>query len=477
MKAMDWLRGDSGSLRWGLLLLIVAGSAFVAAGIPLGPVTFFGSIIAVLFAYAYPYVAFALMVGLIPFLGLFVHIPASSLPLGSQLFGGSIDMLFGEVIAIAVMAAWALKILLLWFKRNDVNWKPWFPLFWPMMAIVATHVISMFSVFQPDALLVIKYAIRPVLWSYLLYIALTVNIIRSKRRLKMVLAVLVGTGIFASVLGFLSLWFAQDPGQIFPRAKPIALFGLYPLGENHNLLAEWLSVTVPYTFALALFIRSAKTKRLLFFAAGFQILIALMTFARSLWIVFAFEALFFGWLMWRKKIAEYIPQIVLGLVLLLPLGFLMALFSSSALVASSTSTRVMMTEIAMNTWAQSPWIGAGAGTFEDRIGQTALFVIEFGTPLDSHGWIQKLFAEVGLIGFLAVVWFFYVAYRFLRRSWGVLFLRAPLNQRMLMAIFVVAASGAIVYQLFNTSYWSGKLWLPIGLLFAVTRVFDSSADS
>lgn len=467
------------TLSWGLFLAIAAVAAFIAMGIPLGPITLLAGAVALFFAFTYPYTTFGLLVGLIPFLGITVSIPAGAIPFGEEAFGGSIDIFVGEVVAIVLLTAWALKVILLWVRRHDVNWKPWLPLAIPMGAIVVTHIISAFSPLNPDAILVVKYAIRPILWSYLIYVALTVNFVRSPRRVKMVLGIAVATGIFAALNGFLSLGLTPDPGQVIPRARPLFMFGTHPLGDNHNLLAEWLSFTVMASLALIYLTKSARLKRLLGMAVAFQIVIALLTFARSLWIVMVFQAALLAFLIYREELKKYVSIALMTVLLLLPLGIMMAAFSTTPTVQSSTSARWMLTEIAFSFWAQSPIIGTGAGTFVNLVERSAVFFIEYGNPMDSHGWIQKLFAEVGIFGFLAVVWFVIAAYRFLRREIA----KFPTHSRERIAITILAISamGALLYQLFNTNYWTGKLWLPLGITIAATRALkarkhDSSSE-
>lgn len=456
------------TLWWGVFIILSLTAMLIVAGLPLGPITLLGGVMAVLFAYVYPYVSLGFMVALIPLMGVFVHIPADALSIGQRAFGGSIDFLVGELVAYILLVVWGMKVIALWVSRGDANWKPWFPLFGPMLLIVAAHVITIFSPFQPDVFLVIKYAIRPVLFCYLIYVALPVNFIRSRRRLKAILGVVVATGILSALVGFVSLFGAQEAGQLFPRAHPLPMFGVHPIGENHNVLAEWLAVCVPVTIALWFLVSSARTKRLLAFVAIFQAIIALLTFSRTLWIVFAVEAVLAGWWIWREQLRRSVPYIGIGLILLIPLGVLMATFSSTALVAGSTSTRMMMLEIAFSLWQQSPWIGVGAGTFVERIGSTALFTIEYGAPLDAHGWMQKLFAETGLIGFGAVAWFIWSAVRLVRRSLATTFAYAR-AERTVILLLSIGSVGALVYQLFNTNYWTGKMWFILGLLIASTR--------
>jgi hypothetical protein len=459
-----------GELGWGVFLILIASVVFVVTDFPLGPITIISIVIALLFTYAYPYVAFGLLVALIPFQGAFISIPVDVPTLGERLFGGSVDLPVGELVAIVVLIAWGLRTIAHWIGRNDPNWEPWLPFFWPMMAIFATHLLSGFSTFNPDTVLVLKYAIRPVLWCYVVYVALTANAIRSPRRLRMILGVITITGIFSALMGFVSLWFPQAMGQPFPRAVPFSIFGVSLLGENHNALAEWLVVTVSSSIALMLLTKSERLKRMLKAVVVFQIVIALLTFARTLWIVFFFEAIIAGWFIWRDLFRKYLPIVLISGIFLFPLAVIMTSFSASTYVQSSTSTRVMLTQIALNVWKQSPWIGAGAGTFVERIGATTVFLIEYGAPLDSHGWIQKLLAEVGLIGLSAVIFFFWRMLVFIYRELQTTFKHASI-ERDIFLIFAITVFGEGLYQLFDTSYWSGKMWLPVGILFAISRIF------
>jgi hypothetical protein len=458
------------TFTWGIFVLIAAAAVFIAAGLPSGPIAVFALAAALIFAFTYPYAAYGILVMLIPFMGITVSIPAGAFPLGERAFGGSIDIYAGEIAAMVLLAAWALKIVFLWVKRHDVNWKPWLPLLIPALGIAAAHMLSAFSPFRPDAVLVIKYAIRPVFWSYLVYVLLTVNMVRSRRRLKMALGVAAATGLFAALVGFASFGF-PDPGQAIPRARPLSIFGMNPLGENHNLLAEWLSFTVMATLALIALVRSVRFKRLLALAAGFQAVIALLTFARALWIVMALQAVLLAFFVWREELKRYASAALIAVLFLLPLGALMASFSSTAIVQSSTSSRWMLTEIALNAWSQSPFIGAGAGTFVNIVERTAVFFIEYGNPMDAHGWIQKLLAETGILGVAAVAWFLIETARFARRALE----RFPPGsaERTVMLILCIAVAGAVMYQLFNTNYWTGKLWFPIGILIASSRALRS----
>ena len=458
------------TVGWSAFVILSLIAGFIAMEAPAPPLLLLGAGLAVLFAYRYPYATYGLFVACVPLLGLTISLSTGELAIGSRAFGGAIDISVGEVVAMTLLAAWALKVFMLWLRRSDISWKPWMPLVWPVAALVGAHMLSAWSPFAPDRLLVFKYAIRPVLWSYLLYVLLTVNIIRTRRRLMMALGVVAATGLASALMGFISLGLPGAQMQLLPRAHPLGIFGFMPLGDNHNQLAEWLAVTVPSTLALALLSLRARTRRLLVIAALFQLAIALLTFARTVWIVFAFQALCAGWFVWRDAFAKWIRPALIGAVILLPVAGAMTAFSSSALVQSSTTTRVVLTEIAWSLWTSSPWLGVGAGTFVDRVSATWIFATEFGAPLDAHGLLQKILAETGLIGLAALAWLVAATIRFIQTT------RAAFASRrtdwQIFTLLAISTGGALLYQLFNTNYWSGKMWLPLGLMLAAARALQ-----
>jgi hypothetical protein len=460
------------TLAWSGFVVLSLIAAVIALGAPTAPIVVLGAGVAVLFAYRYPYATYGVFVACVPLLGLTISLSTGDLSIGSRAFGGSIDMAAGELVAIILLAAWALRVLVLWIGRSDKSWEPWMPLAWPVAALVGAHMLSAWSPFVPDKLLVFKYALRPVLWSYVLYVLLTVNIIRTRRRLLMALGVIAATGLASALMGFVSLGMPGAAAQLLPRAHPLGIFGFMPLGDNHNQLAEWLAVTIPSTLALALLSARPRMRRLLVVGTLFQLGVGLLTFARTVWIVFAFQALCAGWFVWRDAFAKWIRPALIGAVLLLPLVAAMTAFSSSALVQSSTTTRVVLAEIAWSLFAASPWIGVGAGTFVDRVGATWIFATEFGAPLDAHGMLQKIFAETGVIGFAALAWVVIAAARFTHAT------RTALAQHrtewQVFTLLAISAGGALIYQLFNTNYWSGKMWLPLGLMLAASRALRSS---
>lgn len=458
---------------WGLFIVLAVGAICVAMGVSFGPLLLIGAVIGLLIAYRYPYFSLYTALALSPFLGIVVMIPTGALAIGERVFAGSIDVGVAEIVFLTLLVTWALKIFFLWLRRHDTNWKPRFPLIGSYSALLGAHLLSILSPLGPDRLLSLKFALRPVLFCYLAFVALPVNFIRSRRRLMGALSVMSGVGLIAALNGAVSLFFVDASSQFIRRAHPLPMFGIPALGDNHNLLAELLVVTVMMTLALAALVKKGPKTQLLYGSAIVQGAIGLLTFSRTGWIVFALQAMFIIVVEYRQVLRRQAAAIAAALIVLVPLGAIMAKISSSNVAQSSNSTRVALLEIATQVFEASPWVGGGAGTFVDRVGSASVFRLEYGNPLDAHGFLQKLAAETGVLGLLAFIaacaelgWI----------SWRVIRSLPENPLRRSLVFLSAAAGGGIAYQLFNTDYWTAKMWLPIGILLAAVHVLRSSPE-
>lgn len=459
-------------LGWAILLILFIGSLLLVFGLNLTPFLLISLVLGLIFAYRYTYFCFYLAILLLPFLGATVSIPTGNLIIGERAFGGSIDLFLGELILLFVMAAWAIKIFFLWYKRRDKGWQPKLPLIKPYLGLVAAHLISIFSSYKPDPVLVLKFLLRPVIFCYLAFIALPVNLVRSVRRLKAALGIMMVVGTLAAANGLISLALIETPGSIIRRAQPISFFGTNPIGENHNVLAELLLATGPLTLALGALAKKQATRRVIYVLAAAQTLVALLTFARTAWLVFFAQIIFLMATEWRMTVKKHLAALFALALLLVPLGFLQLRFSFSQTAQSSNSTRWMLTDIAYQSFLHYPLVGSGAGTFMWQVGSARIFFQEFGDPLDAHGFIQKLSVETGLVGLVAYAIFLVFLIVWSRRNLG----RLKGNARLAGFALVTAAGGAVCYQFLNTAYWSAHMWLPIGLMMAGLTVLQSKED-
>ncbi|MBI3626866.1 hypothetical protein HY224_02375, partial [Candidatus Uhrbacteria bacterium] len=143
---------------------------------------------------------------------------------------------------------------------------------------------------------------------------------------------------------------------------------------------------------------------------------------------------------------------------------------SSDISRKATENRYLLTEIAWDAFKHHPWIGNGAGRYMGIVAINRDYIKTFGQPLDSHGFLQKLMAEEGTLGLVTFLAFLgYV----LKRIWSRLKDKtlSPDARKVVLAS-LIAVSGGIIFQLFNTSYYVSKLWLPIGVALVVMRLIE-----
>ena len=139
----------------------------------------------------------------------------------------------------------------------------------------------------------------------------------------------------------------------------------------------------------------------------------------------------------------------------------MAFFLRSSVVSSSTTARLAEIQVVSFYVLRAPWFGYGPGMYTSVLADTYAFVADFGEPLDAHGIIQKVVLETGIVGLAALSAFFGWLFAALSRL-----MRRESEHRALLETLFLTVLGALVFQLFSTSYFTSILWLPVGLSFA-----------
>ncbi|MDD4994916.1 MAG: O-antigen ligase family protein [Patescibacteria group bacterium] len=458
---------ERGRMIWFWLSLIFLVAAFVVLGYPL---TLLGVLVIAALALVFiKYHRFGLyiLIFLSPFIGLVVKLPTGDLGVASEFFAGSLDFPLVDGIAMILFAAWLMKSLYLWKVKKFDRWQIYFPgiMFFGAFIFVALASVSMAGESWMQSL---KYCIRPIMFFYLMYLVLPYNLIRSREIFQRCLQFFYSAGIISAMIGFVSLFILPATG-LLRRATPIGFFGVSPLGENHNLLAEILVAAFPIGMILFRQAKDKWTSLGLILGNILILIIALLTFARTAWIAIALEILIYLVLVYRKELQRYLKYIFVPILLVLPFMIYMYVFSTSYVAQSSTQTRLMLSEIALNLLQSSPILGHGAGMFVENVANTYLFTLEFGQAMDAHGVLQKVGAEMGIAGLLALAFMFgFIIVRLLR---SYLLLPATSQGRYIVISCLVMAAGSMTYQLFNTNYYSPKLWIPLALALAATKVF------
>ncbi len=202
--------------------------------------------------------------------------------------------------------------------------------------------------------------------------------------------------------------------------------------DGPNQLAGYLEISLAFLIALAITTRSRAVPA----AIGLVIFTDVLTFSRGGWLGAAVATLTVAWIYReRLRLAELrLPlALIAGTVIvgigawgidLHSLGFL-RLFSLQSSYAGGVGTRPELWHAAVVLWLRHPWLGVGAGNYQDLLGQVGLP----GIRTHANSLYLQAIVEGGLPLLAATLWLTWTSI--------VTFLRSGSR-----AVFVVAAGAA-----------------------------------
>ncbi len=372
-----------------------------------------------------------------------------------------------EFLAVGCLLALAVA----WFLRMPgasthlLVQKLWGFRYYGLFLLLA--LVSAFMVYDGITGSSFKYWFRVMAFAYVAFLWFPLIVIRDReifyRAVKLWAFLAIGIALFG-----LSSLVAVSQGAVV-RLVPYNIFGIAPLGYNHNLLAEPLVVLLPLVVALAM--EGKKRERTWYLlGAGIIGLAALLTLSRAAWLAMLTQAmvavLFLSRQGVKAKFVEWSKSILPFLVVFLPILLYMGYFLTTSIVASSTSARVAASEATWFYALREPWLGYGPGTYQKLLGETNAYTIDFGEPLDAHGFLQKVLLEEGGLGVLFFLGFllyvFMTVWRQVRYSHE--------GDRPMAIALLLMVTGIMVFELFNTSYFQSVMWLPFGVAIAGVHV-------
>lgn len=312
----------------------------------------------------------------------------------------------------------------------------------------------------------IKFIVRFVLFFYVGFVVLGVNIVSSKEILRRSLLAFGISGLLGAIMGFISLPLGVWQGGVIPRAVPFAIGRWMPFGDQHIFLGEAITATVPIWLYFWYTERNSEKRSLYRGIAIFMLVIGFLTFSRAAWIAFLLGAALLLWLLREEVSFKALFQstwwFVAGVLALFPLFF--AFLSTTYNVTSSTTHRYYLFEIAMYLFWQHPLVGNGVGMYPWLSSELNFFQWEIGGLQESHGWIQQLLSEQGALGLFFFLLFFLYFFVFLIRRYKQHHYTKDAQQMALLGIFMVALP--LTFQLFSTHLYTSKLWVPVALAMA-----------
>lgn len=396
-----------------------------------------------------------LMALLFPFIGLQFY------------YGNKINLPYIDLVALLTFCAWFGNRAWRWANNGEEFLRskdlPGVALF---LLFLLSSVLSLYN--SDNILRGIKFILRPLAFFYLMFVVTPYNLVTSKKVLIRIFEIFFFDGIVISLMGVASLFFMENR-DLF-RIVPIAIAGVYPLGINQNLIAEALVVIMPFTAILAMWATKPFIRKMYIMGLVFMVVVALGTLSRAAWLTVFVELMIFAFLYLRLDLKKIFPAAVAGFIIFLPLFFFLTQLIASDVSRNATENRYLLTTIAIDAFYNHPIVGNGIGRYVDLVSQNRDYIKIFGEPLDSHGVIQKLIAENGLFGLLTFALF--VGYILKQLISGYKRLgKDDRRRQVVLACFIVTIAG-LFFQLFNTSYYIARLWLPIGLALTTLRLIE-----
>jgi hypothetical protein len=374
--------------------------------------------------------------------------------------GTSINAPIADILALIILVLFTIRYITgtaIIRKKTKQILLPFIALY---TVFLMTALISVFNVYDHDIAQSFHYFLRFPVFAFMAYVIYPSIYLKHAKQFEYIFSVLFWVGIGIAFYGFASLFLAEHAGYI--RVEPFGLFGIFPLGHNHNLIGEAL-VSI---FPLALY-QSYKYyyKRMYIYGTIFIGVITLLTLSRAAWIAFTIQI---GVLLLNKSIREkiifytkkwkYLLFIVFGMIVLY-----MTLFLGTNIVSGSTESRVFTTEVSLFYFKEAPLLGNGPGSYLHISNNTKAIVLEYGEALDAHGILQKLILETGILGVISFCIFL-----------GYIFMSFWKQRQVshLHSVLIASAVGAIIFQFFNTSYFGSVMWLSIGLVIASFGIIE-----
>ncbi|OGF31343.1 hypothetical protein A2223_03385 [Candidatus Falkowbacteria bacterium RIFOXYA2_FULL_35_8] len=409
-------------------------------------------IIAFLFTLRFTQVTFYIMILLYPFIGW-------------QIEFGSINAPLVDFVGIAIAVAWLLKTVFN-FSRQNFSWQSFPGLIYVLLFFVA-GILSLINAEVFSSAL--KYLIRPIIFFYLIFVLIPFNFIKTKEQLYRVLKILLFVGVVVAIIGFLPVIFGGD-SWYERRATPFIFGDFDPIGGNQNAIAEIMVITLPIALIILSKIKNYRLQSSLVILSGFLLLVLLLTFSRSGYLALLLQLIILIVFRFKKQLAKSLLVPLIILFMALPALFYFSVWQEIDWVRSSNTSRLALTEIAWDAFLQHPIIGNGAGSFQSIVGDTFAFIVDFGDPLDSHGFVQKIAVEQGILGLIFYLGFLLYLTRLFIRAFGS---ERDEQEKFEILCFFMLFAGIILFELFSTSYYLPRVWIPIAVALAGLNLYDN----
>jgi O-antigen ligase len=319
-----------------------------------------------------------------------------------------------------ILEAGSVVLMCLWLRKQFLDGEltiEWNPLFLPMAGfglLILLQIVFGISAYRHDT---ISGALLYCAYAMLCFLSAQTLLRSSQARIIAVVLALYGFTIAAFAL----LQGIAPNGKLFWVRQPSMGGAIYGPYVNHNHYAGLMEMLVPILLVLSLTRLAGEKERMAAgVAAAIMIGTVFLSGSRGGMLAIFVELAFFAVVLLGQRRN---PRIVVGAVVfaVVLVGLLTWLggkeltsrvssISTEARTELSGGTRLSIDRDALRMFGNKPVFGWGLGTFPVVYPQYRSFYTNFFVN-EAHNDYLQLLAEMGLLGFGAMVWFIIVLYR------------------------------------------------------------------
>jgi len=332
--------------------------------------------------------------------------------------------------------------------------------FWPLWAFVLAHFASLaVSVNLTTSLGIIVH-----LFTWILLLIVTMQVINNHRMLRNVLLLVVLEGLVITII-----WAFLKMDQILSIQRYVG--GIDYLYVHRGDYAFHISVIIPIAIAYVIYERNGFARLLSIVASVVLVFSFVLTFSRAAWIgtIVGMTVYMRNWRAWVLAIIAFI-----ALIMMSPEATRQRFTSIwDQTISTSNLERLLILDTGLKLAAQHPILGVGTGNFENAMKNTRVSTL-LPNEISAHNLYLEVMTETGIFGLMALVWFFYLIYRTIRGIRA----RGPDEKeaRFYRMAFSALGLSLFVQYFAGVGLYSSLPWFFFGLIFAANRLFNTETN-
>lgn len=332
--------------------------------------------------------------------------------------------------------------------------------FWPLWAFVLAHFASLAT----SVSLTTSIGLIVHLFIWILLLIVTMQVINNRRMLRNVLLLVVLEGLVITII-----WAFLKMDQILSIQRYVG--GIDYLYVHRGDYAFHVSMIIPLAIAYVLYERNRFARFLSIIASVVLVFSFVLTFSRAAWIGTIVGMIVFmrNWRAWVLGIIAF-----LALIMMSPEATRERFTSIWDQTISTTNLeRILILNTGFKLAAKHPILGVGTGNFETAMKNTRVSTL-LPKKISAHNLYLEVMTETGIVGLMALGWFFYLIFRTIRGIRA----REPDEKEARfyrMAFSALGVSLAVQY-LAGVGLYSSLPWFFFGLIFAANRLFNTETN-